>query len=116
MGRKRRNKDKKIGENGAHPSWGYSTNRPKKWVPQIRLPPRVKIVDESDIREAIRKINQDTFGLRSSSEIRLVTESEYDKIWRQHLDECRKIIRLHQKWKPHEKWSSRLLDKATRKF
>lgn len=88
----------------------------QKWVPQIRLPPRVKIVDESDIREAIRKINQDTFGLRSSSEIRLVTESEYDKIWRQHLDECRKIIRLHQKWKPHEKWSSRLLDKATRKF
>lgn len=112
MGRKRRNKDKKIGENGAHPSWGYSTNRPKKWVPQIRLPPRVKIVDESDIREAIRKINQDTFGLPSSSEIRLVTESEYDEILREHRRKCRKIIRLHKECKPKEKWASRLLKKA----
>ena len=102
---------KKRGENGAYPSWGYYTNEPKKWVPQNSLP-KVEIVDDFNRREAIRKINQDNFSPSSLKEKRLVTASEYKRILRQHLHECRKIIRLHRK--PHEKWSSRLLDKATR--
>jgi hypothetical protein len=110
MGGKRGSK--KRGENGAYPSCGYSTNKPKRWVPQIGLPPRVKIVDESNSREALRKINQDALGLSSSSEIRFVTEREYDEILRQHRLKCRKIILEHQKCKHPEEWSSRLLKKA----
>ncbi len=108
----REKKNKKFTpKNGAYPSCGYSTNKPKKWVPQ-NSPPKVNIVDDFDSIEAIRKINQDTFGPCLLNEKRLVTTCEYDKILRQHRLECRKIILEHEKCKHPQEWSSRLLEKA----